>query len=177
MQFAHPMVERTFQNNYDIIVFGLSLLLRQSQKQHNIFAGHCVWWLASIIQYTEIFKYYLEYQIFQSDYNRDCIVTTLPSLVNEMVVVPEFDIPPLDLDQGSSVEELPSLDEGTIVSRNVKRKQLNTTRSGRVFKNKPKYQEPTILDLEQCFGKQSKKQRRGTRDRLRAEINNMPKSH
>jgi len=51
------MVERTFQNNYDIIVFGLSLLLRQSQKQHNIFAGHCVWWLASIIQYTEIFKY------------------------------------------------------------------------------------------------------------------------
>jgi len=94
-----------------------------------------------------------------------------------MVVVPEFDIPPLDLDQGSSVEELPSLDEGTIVSRNVKRKQLNTTRSGRVFKNKPKYQDPTILDLEQCFGKQSKKQRRGTRDRLRAEINNMPKSH
>jgi len=90
------MTERKFTNDYDIMVYAFSLLLRQFQKEDNWFAAQCIWWLASIIQYTEILRFYLEYQIFPSDYVKNCVVTPLiePSRLRE----PDDDIPELYLD-------------------------------------------------------------------------------
>jgi len=112
-------------------------------------------------------KYYLENQVFPSEYFRDCIVSSLCH--PEEIIIPESDIPVLELDNGSDTEEQLFQEEFQISHQDIKQKQLNTTRSGSVFQNKPKYREPTILELERRFGKQSKKQRRCTRDRLWAE--------
>ena len=71
------MTERKFTNNYDIVVCAISTLRRQYQKDDNIFAKQFIWWLASIIQYTEILKFYLQDHTFPSDYVRDCKDTRL----------------------------------------------------------------------------------------------------
>lgn len=77
MWFPCPMKDQTFANEYDIIVCALALLLRQFEKEDKWFAAQCIWWLVSIIQYTEILKYHLEYNTYPSVYLRDCIVTPL----------------------------------------------------------------------------------------------------
>ena len=163
------MNERKLTNDHDIIVYTLFLSIRWFQKEDNIFAAQCVWWLASIIQYTEILNYYVQYQTFPSEYVRDCILTPLPSCDNEGTIIPESDIPVLNLNRDSDIEEQLSEEELRIDPRINTHNKLNTTRSGRVFNNKPKYREPTLLELEQCFGSQSSKQWRRTRDLLRAE--------
>jgi len=98
------MTEQKFTNNHDIIVFALSLLLRQFQKEDKLFAAPCIWSLASIIQYTEILKYYLEYQIFPSDYIRDCVVSPLRNRDTKETIIPDSDIPELQLDSDSDTE-------------------------------------------------------------------------
>jgi len=92
------MNERKFTNDYDIIVYAFSLLIRRFQREDNIFAAQCIWWLASIIQYTEILRFYFEYQVFPSTYVRDCIVSPLPEKISEESIIPDSDIPELQLD-------------------------------------------------------------------------------
>jgi len=128
------MTERKFHNDYNIIVCAISLLLRQFQKEDNIFAAQCIWWLASIIRYTEISKFYLEYQIFPSDYIRDCVISPLPNQDMKERIFPDSDIPDLDLAEEVFAE---SLIAGS--NRKQSRKQfkndlfLNRTRSGKAF--------------------------------------------
>jgi len=83
------MTEVKIANDYDHIGRPLSLLLRHFQKEDNPFAAQCIWWLASIIQYTEILKFYFKYQTFPSEYIKDCIVMPLPNPVNKEIIVPE----------------------------------------------------------------------------------------
>ena len=83
------MNEQKFTNDYDIIAYALSLLIRRLPKEDNIFAAQCIWWLASIIQYMEILRYYLKYQTFPSEYLRDCTVTPLLEQVNDWTIIPE----------------------------------------------------------------------------------------
>jgi len=71
------MKKREFNHDYDIITDALFLLIQRFRKEDNTFGAQCIWWLASIIQYTEILKYYFEYQVFASDYVRDSIRTPL----------------------------------------------------------------------------------------------------
>jgi len=87
------MTRQTFNNDYDIIVYAFPLLIRWFKEENNIFAAQCIWWLASIIQYTEIFKFYLEYQIIPWTYGEDCVVTPLPRRVHEETIIPDSDIP------------------------------------------------------------------------------------
>ena len=95
--------------------------------------------------------------MFPSEYVENCIVTPLPQQVDNESVILESDIPELYLDYTSDIEgELFPL-ELRNTYRSNKQKQLNTTRSGGVLKNKPKYREPPLLGLEQRFRKQSKK--------------------
>ena len=169
MQFPHPMTRQEFTSKYDIITYAFFLLIQWFQKEDNIFAAQCIWWLASIVQYTEILKYSFDYQIFPSEYVRDCIVKPLPQKDDNRTLASESDIPALDLKYSTDIEEQLSEAELQIEFQINKCNQFNTIRSGQEFKNKPKYKEPTLLELEQRFGKQSKKQRRRTRDRLRAE--------
>ena len=169
MRFPHPMVERKFNNDYDIIVCAFSLFLWQFQKENNYFAAQCIWWVGSIIQYTEILRFHLKYNIFPSDYIRNCTVSLLPSQIHKETIVPESETSISDLNHNSDIEEESLQSEFRSTPQFNKQKQLYTMRSGWVFKNKPKYQDPTIIEVEQRFGKQSKMQRRCTRDCLRAE--------
>jgi len=87
MQFPCPTLERKFKNDYDVWVCAVSLLLRRIATEDNIFAALCISRLASIIQYTEILKFHLQYNIFPSDCIRDCIVTPSLSQINEGTLV------------------------------------------------------------------------------------------
>jgi len=58
MQFPRPMPEHKFDNQYNVIIFALSTILDQLERINQSFAAQCVWWLASIIQYTEILLFY-----------------------------------------------------------------------------------------------------------------------
>jgi len=167
------MTKQKFTNDYDIITYAFVLLIPIFKKEDNIFVAQCIWWLASVIQYTGILQLYFDYQKFPSEYVRDCIVTPLPWLDDSGATIPDSNIPALDLHYNTDIEEQLSEEELPIESRINKGNNLNTTRSRRVFKNKPNYKDPTILELEQQFGRQSKKQRRRTSDRLRAEHKDM----
>jgi len=91
------MTKQTFENDYDIIVFVFALLTRRFQREDNIFAAQCIWWLAGIIQYKEILRFYFEYQVFPSEYIKDCVVTPLPERTSEEIAIPDDDISELDL--------------------------------------------------------------------------------
>jgi len=146
-RFPRPMMEHTFTNEYDIIVCAFSLLLQRFQKEDN--------W------------YHSEYNTYTSVYLRDCEVTPLPSWANERTFVSEPDIPALDLNCDSDIEEQSSGRNQLVNPRIDQCNKMNMTRSGRVFENKPN--DHTLLELEQRSGKQSKKKRSRTRRRLRAE--------
>jgi len=66
MRFARLMPEHKFDNKYDVIIFALSTILNQLERKNQLFAAQCVWWLASIIQYTDILLFDQRYQIFPS---------------------------------------------------------------------------------------------------------------
>jgi len=61
-----------------------------------------------------ILRFYLEYQTFPAEYMRNCIVTLLPSQVNEGTITLESDIPVLDLNSNLDTDELSSQEESTI---------------------------------------------------------------
>jgi len=126
------MTERKFDNNYNIIVCAFSLLITHFVEEDNIFAAQCIWWLASIIQYTKIFKFYLEYQIFPWVYVRDCVVTPLPKKVPEETLIPDSNIPEIQLesdmdDWSETIKQ--DVAEARSILPNVQR-----THSGRIVK-------------------------------------------
>jgi len=92
----------------------------------------------------------------------------------------ENHIPKLDIDYNSDILELSNSELEANSSRlklQLKHPsdntiKLNTTWSGLVFKNKPNFREPTIIELQQRFSKQSKKQRWLMREYLQAEYKN-----
>jgi len=98
MWFPRPMNELEFQNEWDIILFTLSLLLDRFEKEHQLFAAQCIWWLASVIQFTEIWIYYQHYKIFPSDYFKNPGITLLDQPGEGTDTVPDSDIPELNLD-------------------------------------------------------------------------------
>jgi len=98
------MTERKFLNDYNIIVYAFALLIRQFQKENNIFAAQCVWRLASIIQYTEILRFYFECQAFPSEYVRDLVVTPLPDRPSKNIFIPTDNISELDLAEENIAE-------------------------------------------------------------------------
>jgi len=63
-----------------------------------LFAAQCIWWLATIIQITEILSYNRHYGIFPSDYLDNCEVPPLPSQLPEGMMIPESNIPALESD-------------------------------------------------------------------------------
>jgi len=139
----------------------LSLLLDHFKKDDQLFAAQCIWWLASIIQFTEILVYYRHYKIFPSNFIVNWVVTLLRSIVPERSLIPEPDIPVLKLYNNSDSEVHSSWWKLPHKSRNKKQAKLNTTHCGNVFQD-TKYQEPSIHQLWARFGNQSKKQQRRT---------------
>jgi len=91
------MVGHKFTNEYDMILSAVSLLLDRFETEDQVFAAHCICWLTSISQLTEILIYYRHYKTFPSDYINNLEVTPLPNQVTEDVRVPESDISVPDL--------------------------------------------------------------------------------
>jgi len=75
MQFPRHVFEHWFNNEYDVILCALSLLLDHFEKDNQLFAPQCIWWLASIIQFTKILIYYCHHKIFTSDYINNLVVS------------------------------------------------------------------------------------------------------
>jgi len=108
------MTDHKFNNEYGSILFALSLPLDHSEKDDLLFAAHCIWWLASIIQFTEISTYYRLYKIFPLDYMNNLLVMPLSNPLEEEMLVQVLDISKLDiaaqirqehLDQQSTISE------------------------------------------------------------------------
>jgi len=104
MQCPCNMTKREFSNDYDIIVYALTLLIRRFQNEDNIFAAQCIWWLASIIQYTDQLRFNFEYQVFPSEYVRDCAVTPFPDQLHKEMIFLEDTISELDLAEKNNAE-------------------------------------------------------------------------
>jgi hypothetical protein len=105
MRFPRPMTIYKFDNEYDVLLFRFSLLVDRFLRDDNLFAAQCVWWLAKIIQYTEVLQYYRLYKILPSKYNYGDSVTLL--LRNQ--ISPQHsnaDVSDLELDTNSSDTEL-----------------------------------------------------------------------
>jgi len=115
------------------------------EKDDQLFPVQCIWWLASIIKFTEILTYYRHYKVFLSEYVVNQVVTPLPQNQLDDQLIPESDIPLLDINDTGPIilshdtcliNKTISLQTKSI-QRNpiMKPRNLNTTRSGRVFKN------------------------------------------
>jgi len=166
-----PMVEHKFNNKYNMILCAVSLLLDRFDKEHQVFAAECIWWLACIIKVTEILVYYRHNETFLSDYIINFEVTPWPSTLPEWSFIPESVIPVSDINHDSDSEVISSRWELPPKSKNKNQAKLNTTCSGKVFKN-TKCQEPSIQHLQARFGNPSKKQRWRTHELLRSgELN------
>jgi len=129
MRFPRPMPEHKFDNEYDVIIFALSAILDQLEKKDHIFAAQCIWWLTSIIQYTEILLFYRQYNIFLSYYVKNCIVTPL----TKVNMVEELGQEILELELAEVILEK---SDSSTLRRNsaTTRRILGSTRSGKVFK-------------------------------------------
>jgi len=79
------------------------LLLDQIEKEDRLFAALCIWWLASVIQFTDILTYYRLYKKIPSEVIRDCVVTPLPTQETAEALIPESNIPALDINQYSDI--------------------------------------------------------------------------
>lgn len=89
------MPEYTSDTEYDLIIFTLSIILDQLERKDQLFDAQCMWWLASIIQYTEILHFYRRYKSFPSYYVKNQIATPLPAVNKD--VQPGQEITELDL--------------------------------------------------------------------------------
>jgi len=130
------MVAHKLNNEYDVKLCALSLFLDQFQKEDKLFAAQCVWWLATVIQYTEILSYYQCHKISPSKYNFNLVVTPLPNQLPEESLILVTDSPGLVLDSDSDIEVHSSREKLLPKYRECKQAKLHTTHSGRIFKNK-----------------------------------------
>ena len=108
MRFPRPMTGYKCENEYNIIIDPSSCLLDHFQMEDRLFAAQWIWWLASIIQYTEVLIYYRVYTTFPSEYVRDCVVKQLPQQATEETIISDIDIPALDIDDDSDQTKLNS---------------------------------------------------------------------
>jgi len=91
------MTEHKFNKEYDIILCALLLLLDRFEKEDQLFVTQSIWWLASIIQVTEILTHYRHYKIFPSDYVANIVVTPSPMQDTAQSLVLQSEILVLDL--------------------------------------------------------------------------------
>jgi len=164
------MVKHQFNNVHDVILCALFLLFHRFHNEDWLFAAHCILWLASKSQYTELLSNYQRYKIFPSAYIINCEITPLPNPESKGSSVPEPDIPELDLNTdsghpesnleiGSDIEDHALQSKLLPKHRITKSANLNTTHLERVFIF---YREPTNCQLIDRFTNLSSQQKRLT---------------
>jgi hypothetical protein len=92
----------TFNNDHDIFIGTLSTLLDEFEKGSQLFAAQWIWWLASIVGYTDVLIYYRQYKIFPSDY----LASKEKDSQKPAIIDNNYDIPYVSLDNDKSVEDL-----------------------------------------------------------------------
>jgi len=167
MWFPHPMNNFKFNNKYNIILCTFSLLLDHFKKEDQLFSEQCIWWLASIIQFTEILTNYRQCKIFPANYLNKVVVTPLPESLFTVSLIPDLNIPELNI--ATEVNQLSVVKEsftylGHTYQTHILKKN-NTVQSGRISK----YQDPSDMELQRRFGKHGTRQRAHTRALLRDE--------
>ena len=100
--FPHPISEHMFNNKYDIILCAVSLLLDRFEREDQLFEALCIWWLAHIIQFTEILIFYCHYRVFPSEYVNNLVLSPLsnPGIAGSLIL--ESEIPVLDIDHSNT---------------------------------------------------------------------------
>jgi len=142
----------------------LSFLLDRFEKEDQLFAAQCIWWLANIIQFTEILSYDRHYKVFPSNYVANLLVTPLQQDTAEKDLVKESNIPLLNLDNYSTISEnTTDIAVHPTRSKLLPEDQINrsviiyTTRSGKIPKNwKRNY---LNKELESSFSPKTTRQR------------------
>ena len=153
MQFPRPMFTHGFNNMYNIRLCALSLLLDHFDREDQLFAAQYIWWLASIIQFTELLIYYCHYKVFPSGNSNDVVVSPLPNPRLAWSLLPESKTPVSDINN-SDTEVHSGRSNFLHNYQGKKQLQLHTTRSGKIFKHKPDY---SNSELQARFGKQNEK--------------------
>lgn len=133
------MTEHTFNNEHNVILCSVSILLDRFERENQLFAAQCTWWLASIIQFTEVLIYYRHYEIFPSDYIKNLVVTPLLDWLPSEEMNSESNIAQLNF---ATVIITPA--KGSYIEHPSRKKYLpkelnnnlsiDRTRSGKVFK-------------------------------------------
>jgi len=104
MQFPRPMNDRHFNNKYDEILWTFSPLLDRFEKEDQLFPAQSIWWIASVIQFTEILTYYRHYKISPGDSVRNNNTSPEESTTADSCMPTEA-IPKLDLNRTSESEK------------------------------------------------------------------------
>jgi hypothetical protein len=87
---SHPrLMVYVFTNDHDIIIFIFSRFIDDFEKNDQLFAAQCIWWLANLIQFTEVLTYFRHYRIFPSEYKESTEEATVrESLSNDSSIHP-----------------------------------------------------------------------------------------
>ena len=134
------------------------------ESENQLFGVQYTWWLVSIIQFTETLSYYCHYKIFPSDYGKNLVVMPLPKNEAPTPLIPESEIPVRSIETSGGES---SLSQGSLPLKEWIgiQHELNTTRSGKVFKNKKTNHSNS--EPRRQFGQQSKKELKNIRLLLR----------
>jgi len=158
MQFPRPMRKHRFNNEYDVLLFTLSALLHRFENEDRLFAAQCIWWLANIIQLTEILTYNPHYKVFMSDYVKNLVVTPLLGSATSPL---GSEISALDIEESNHHSDLNP--RGALPNQRTNtRLRSHLTHSGRILK-KPKKINYSNSDLQRKFRNQNKQKRKHTR--------------
>jgi len=174
------MVNHDFDNDYDMLLWAFSTLLDRFEKADKLFAAQCIWWLASIIQLSEILSYYRQYTIFPSEYLRECIVTPLPA-TSQRNIKPEDEIAEISITSAEDnnwtiSQEGPTLLLGFEQSTKHKKSVLSSTRSDKILKhdrsNEMRQSKRSYSDkaLKESLGPITKFQRKQIRKNIKDDI-------
>jgi hypothetical protein len=98
------MPSYNFDNEYDVLLFGFSILIDWFSGDNNLFAAQCIWWIASLIGCTNVLRYYRQYKTFPSKHAETQNNTT-EIITERNLGIPNSDIPELDLNQVSEDSE------------------------------------------------------------------------
>jgi len=132
------MVQHKFNNEYDTILCALSILQDRFERDVQLFAPPCIWWLASIFQFTEILIYYRHYNLFPPEYVNSLRASPVSNPGIADSIIPQSEISMLDInDSDTQVHS-----GGSDLLPNYRGKKqclIHTTRSRNIFKNKPNY--------------------------------------
>lgn len=125
------------------------MLLDHFEKDDQLFAAQCIWWLTSKIKFTEILIYYRHYRILPSDYVHNLDVSPLPERAKVGSMIQGSQIQALDINE-SEIESSSGLERVSPIAQRNQCKLLHLTRFRRDFNNKSTH---SNLELQSWFGK------------------------